>query len=170
MTTETAIVQLKNRAEIAQQKGWSDAGELTQICNAIIDYYNRTEDLEQQNKNLVGLLQVFSEMLSIRSQDLELLKQAPARFVRKRLLFRSTYAGMDNMWLFHIIATDWEVLQECISNKQHCQQMADMLNSLADQQSDDLLYGSSGDASIINLQNDFVRLAADFENEIISLQ
>lgn len=115
MITETAILQLKNRAEIAAQKASTykqqqEAEQLENICNSIIDYYNRTEHLQQQVNNLHAVIQVLAEYIGISSIDEPMLHTIDATYLRHRLhirMFADGYANATSRTLWHFVLTDW---------------------------------------------------------------
>lgn len=127
MTTQTAIIQLKNRAEIAlaragTSKQLSEANELTNICNTIIDFYNQTEHLQARLKNAQEMIQVIGECYGIAESDIDTLKTADADFIRRRLLFRSYLAGASDWLIWYYVASDYRLLktieEDIVQNKQ----------------------------------------------------
>ena len=115
MTPETAIVQLKHRAEIADQKHLRDARELAEIANSIIDYYNRTELLEQENGNLRAIIHLLCEYMSVAPEDINTLLQTNADFARRKMAHWFEDWQQNPRWLVHRIITDWQIRESRIA-------------------------------------------------------
>ena len=112
MLTETAIIQLKNRVESARQRATTvrqqqEVREQEQICNCIIDYYNTTENMREQMRNLQDLVQVFCEYIGINQTDIDELKTMDAKFLRHNLARRIPTWNDSPHWMFHWLTVDW---------------------------------------------------------------
>lgn len=90
MKIETAIVMLKNRAEQAIKrsttyKEQTAAGDLLQITNTIIEYYNETEQQKKRELNAIKLARLFAECLDIGPLDWQKIPLLNADVFRKVL-------------------------------------------------------------------------------------
>ena len=127
MTTENAILLLSKRAEYAQAKADTPdkqrkAKDYVEITNTIIDYYNRTETLQSEIRNLQDIVRLLLEHLGVRSYDADTLIHTDAKFMRYWLTVESLMFWQRNPdtcisrqdWIFHNIASRWEHLQHTI--------------------------------------------------------
>lgn len=121
MEIETAIIQLKNRAEVAQkraatQRQLSEAQELVNICNSIIDYFNETERQRSQIHNLQRLIHTLSEYIGVNPEDIDSIVCIDDNFLRQRLEYRLEKEGDFPHWMFHSIGVDWEIYQDTLND------------------------------------------------------
>ena len=123
MKTQNAIKLLCRRAEYAMQKADTPdkqrkASDLVDAVNAVVDWYNQTENTTAQLDNLQRMTDLLLECLGVRYQDREIIKHADADFVRYNLLKESKrehelhpYRFVTPEWVFHETACKWDMLQ-----------------------------------------------------------
>lgn len=174
MSAETAIIQLKNRAEVAVSRAstarqQAEARELVSICDTIIDYYNQTESLQAQVRNLQGLVGTLFEYIGVIPEDIPELTGVDSRFMRKQLERRLPEWWEQPHWLFHFLLNDWKIRQNII---QEIRNYKTLIIPLAQQLSDKEIrqWEESGMHAQTDMQFPMTNVLDKLETQLVEME
>lgn len=115
MRIEDAIMLLRSRAEYAQQKADTTdkrrkAADFVTALNTIIDFYNTTEQANNEQNNLSDIITALCEYIGVSDKDTEAIKNTDARFVKK-CISRLKEHNNNPYWVLHSTAFNCMELQ-----------------------------------------------------------